>query len=407
MANSSILDSVATFERQAKAAGLPEEWITALKAASVDTLGKLSYAVSIPGNALTDELVRTFTTSIRPGSVPTIATNAALKRLVFEAQTFAVAALKAAVQSTDIDAPKKLAAPERQVRLDKLKTTYPGLDITGPLEPAHSLYDLCMTILESEEIRYIAPSKCLSRQQELAGQKPEKEVQLDAAKGSLVVKDVQPKQEIAVSSDLALYQALTRRALAFDLIGLATYTEVNKWHNHMFSLLAQSPAPGFQKVSQGQLLRADRHSFVRMGELANGGLKPNANGDRPLDAIYKRLPNDVSVTYFLLPVQSSDHSSTTKTANGSNHRSSQQKRSLPAPPHFDRNKNMKKGKGKGKSQRRDQMPAQLRGMWSRTKDDEEICFSYNLGKCSKKDCSRKHVCMVPNCQKAHPQHEHQ
>lgn len=40
---------MATFERQARNAGLADEWIVALKAASVDTLGKLSYAVAVPG----------------------------------------------------------------------------------------------------------------------------------------------------------------------------------------------------------------------------------------------------------------------------------------------------------------------------------------------------------------------
>ena len=228
MANSLILESVATFERQARNAGLPDEWVTALKGASIDTLGKLSYAVAIPGNSITDTALSDFATSVRPGVRPTIAASAALKRLIFESQTFAVAALKAAVNTTDGDTPKKLVAPERQVRVAKLKAYLPGLDISGPLEPAHSLYDLCMTILETEEIRYIPPSKCLSRQQELAGLKPEKEVQLDASKGSLVIKESQSKQEISLSSDLALFQALSRRALAFELVGLASYAIVNK-----------------------------------------------------------------------------------------------------------------------------------------------------------------------------------
>lgn len=110
------------------------------------------------------------------------------------------------MNATDAETPKKLAAPERVVRINKLKADYPRLDISGPLEPAHSLFDLCMTIMETEEIRYISPTKCLSRQQELSGAKPDKEVQLDPTHGSLVVKDVNPKQEISVSSDLALYQ---------------------------------------------------------------------------------------------------------------------------------------------------------------------------------------------------------
>ena len=274
MANSSILQSTATFERQAKNVE-PAEWIAALKASGIDTLGKLSYAVTIPGTPVTEAAMTTFTTSIRPGVAVTIAAGTALKRLVFESQTFAVQALKHAVQSTDTDTTKKLAAPERILRVNKLKADYPGIDISGAMEPSHYLYDLCMTIFESEEIRYIPPSKCLSRQQELAGEKPEKEVQLDATKGQLVVKDANLHKEISLTSDLALFQAFERRALAFDVAGLASYTVVHKWHNRLFGLLAQPPAPGFAKISQAQLLRADRQSFVRMGENANGSLKPD------------------------------------------------------------------------------------------------------------------------------------
>ena len=51
MANSSIFDSVATFEKQADTAGLPTEWIRALKNANIDTLGKLSYAVTAWGSS--------------------------------------------------------------------------------------------------------------------------------------------------------------------------------------------------------------------------------------------------------------------------------------------------------------------------------------------------------------------
>ena len=307
MANSSILQSTATFERQAKNVELPAEWIAALKASGIDTLGKLSYAVTIPGTPVTEVAMTTFTTSIRPGVAVTIAGGTALKRLVFESQTFAVQALKHAVQSTDTDTTKKLAAPERISRVNKLKADYPGIDISGAMEPSHYLYDLCMTIFESEEIRYIPPSKCLSRQQELAGEKPEKEVQLDATKGQLVVKDANLHKEISLTSDLALFQAFERRALAFDVAGLATYTVVHKWHNRLFGLLAQPPAPGFAKISQAQLLRADRQSFVRMGERANGSLKPDPAGVRPLDAIIEDLYNDVSVSYFLLPLPLSSH----------------------------------------------------------------------------------------------------
>ena len=55
---------------------------------------------------------------------------------------------------------------------------------------------------------YISPSKCMSRQQELAGSKPEKEIQLDASKTSLVVKEQPSSTDISIASDLALFQAV-------------------------------------------------------------------------------------------------------------------------------------------------------------------------------------------------------
>ena len=397
MANSSILDSVATFEKQAENAKLASEWVAALKGSGIDTLGKLSYAVTNPGVAVTDEALKAFTTAVRAGVDPTLADASALKRLIFEAQTFAVAALKASVQSSEIEAPKRLAPPERMARIQNLKTRYAGVEIAGPLEPAHSLYDLCMTIFETEEIRYISPSKCLSRQQELATLKPEKEVQLDAEKGSLVVKEVTNQKEISISSDLALFQALTRRALAFDLIGLATYTNVHRWHTRMFALMEQAPAPGFQRVSQAQLLRADRQAFVRMGEQVNGALKPKADGTKPLDAIFDALPTDVSVSYFLLPMPSQSKPV----------KEDPPKKGDPKKTHDPPNpKNPKKVKKGNKT--RDPMPKALQGMASRTKCGQPICYSYNLGKCHLgSKCSRQHVCCVPGCEGSHPHLEHQ
>ena len=78
----------------------------------------------------------------------------------------------------------------------------------SPLEPAHSLYDLCASMVEKNEVAYIGPTKCLSRQQELMGSKSEKELQLDVSKTSLVLKEQANNAEIHITSDLSLYQAL-------------------------------------------------------------------------------------------------------------------------------------------------------------------------------------------------------
>ena len=64
MANSSILDSVATFEKQALNASLEQGWLDALKAAHIDRLGKLSYAITNPGTPVSDDALRAFTIGV-------------------------------------------------------------------------------------------------------------------------------------------------------------------------------------------------------------------------------------------------------------------------------------------------------------------------------------------------------
>ena len=81
MATSSILDSEATFIQQAEDAGLTQPWLTALKANSLATFAKLSFAVTSPGITATDEQVTRFLGTLRENSPATIAELSAFKRL--------------------------------------------------------------------------------------------------------------------------------------------------------------------------------------------------------------------------------------------------------------------------------------------------------------------------------------
>ena len=145
------------------------------------------------------------------------------------------------------------------------------------------------------------------------------------------------------------------------------------WNNRLFELYAQQPAPGFAKVSQAQLLRADRHAFVRMAETFTGTLKPSGNV-RPLDDIFEKLHTDVSVTYFLLPMPSSASSSHDKHGDQSKPSSSTTSEPKKRPAdHTDAkasqggNQKFKKGKGKGSFKNNgDPVPSALKGMHSRT-----------------------------------------
>ena len=252
MATSSILDSEATFVQQAEDAGLTQLWVDALKAGSLATFAKQAFAVTSPGTVAMDEQVNRFLNALRPGAPATIAKLSAFKRILFESQTLMMHSFKATAKGDD-SAPKRMAQPEWDARLERQREQLRELEIKGPLEPAHGLYDLCAAMIERDEVSYINPNRCLSRQQELMGSKPEKEIQLDATRTSLVVKEQQSHSEINISTDLTLYQALQRRTLAMDLTGLASYQVMRKWIDRLLSLYAQAPAPGFQKVTQAQL----------------------------------------------------------------------------------------------------------------------------------------------------------
>ena len=207
MAASSILDSEATFVQQAEDAGLSQPWIEALRNNQLATFAKLSFAVTSPGVVATDEQVTRFLNTMRDGTAATIAELAAFKRLLFESQTLMMHNFKSVAKGDDA-APKRMAPPEREARLERQRQQLRGLDITGPLEPAHSLYDICNSMIEKNEVAYINPNRCLSRQQELMGSKPEKEIQLDATKTSLVVKEQQAHAEISISSDFGFVPSL-------------------------------------------------------------------------------------------------------------------------------------------------------------------------------------------------------
>ena len=394
----------------AEDAGLSQPWIEALRNNYLATFAKLSFAVTSPGVVATDEQVTRFLNTLRDGTAATIAELAAFKRLLFESQTLMMHNFKSVAKGDDA-APKRMAPPEREARLERQRQQLCGLDITGPLEPAHSLYDICTSMIEKNEVSYINPNRCLSRQQELMGSKPEKEIQLDATKTSLVVKEQQAHAEISISSDLALYQALQRRTLAMDLTGLASYEVMRKWIDRMFALYSQAFAPGFQRVTQAQLLRADRQAFVRLSEQFKGSLKTFAGAGKPLDPFIERMDSDMTVTYFMLPIPVSHGAST---SSGDKVDKDKKRPDAPAgnkgqPGANKFQKGSSKGAQKGsKGKRRDPVPQSLKGMHSRTPQGDPICFGYNLGSCKQgASCPRKHVCAVPGCYKSHPQTEHQ
>ena len=399
MASNTLLESVAAFETQARRAGLNEQWVEAFGRNNLNRLGRLAYAVTTPGVAPSTEQVTDLMNQLRFGVGPTLSEIAAVKRVIFEAQTLTIASLRSTVHSPDDASTKRVAPAERSARLEAQRSRLQALDLSGPMEPSHWLYDQFSAMLETGELKYIAPGKCMTRQQELAGERPDKQIKLDETRSSLVVKDKQQEQEAEIGSDLSLLQAMTRRALAMDLVGIATFNTVMKFVNRMFTLMTQAPAPGFAKPGHAQLLRADRQAFMRLAETVQPPFHVNAAGVLPLDLAFDQLHNDVTVTYHMLPVPLTRQSDNDRRADPNNTKT---KKPVTKPGGNPSPKGKAGGKGK-----RQPMPQQLHGMHHKTPAGKAICFNFNLGKCKDKKCPREHVCCVPGCYKSHPQTEHE
>ena len=77
-------------------------------------------------------------------------------------------------------------------------------------------------MLQKETIIYLAPSKFPTRRAELSHECINKEIVLDVS-ASLKVQDRRKELSCDTSTELWLYQALTHRALAMDLVGSSTY----------------------------------------------------------------------------------------------------------------------------------------------------------------------------------------
>ena len=390
MAAVSVLSSTAAFTRRCETAGLSQPWVDALKAAAVNTLGKLSYAVSLPGTPPSADDLDAFTTKLRPGVDISIGDNSALKQLIFEAQTFTVAELRATVQEGE--GPKKLPSSERTLRLEQQKVRLTGLCLEGPLAVAHCLYDRLATMREQEELKYISPAECITRDAELCNTKPPKALQLDANKAGLIVKDEEAIAAMSIDTDLQLYQAMIRRALAFDLVGLATFSVVQRWVDRLFMVLSLDPPPEFQKVTRAQVLRADRQAFIVLSRACNGALKAKPDGSLPLDAQFSLLEHSSEVMYFVQPAP-------IRGKGGGKGPGKTKKR----------HQGQEEGASADKKAKvtRDPIPEALKGMHARTPQNKPICFSYNLGKCKAgAKCKFLHVCCKPGCYKPHPVSEH-
>ena len=260
-----LVDSRAVFLERAGRVGLPQDAIDRLVAQNVDTMAKLAFAPCQPGETPTEA---SLTALIKVGSTdPPLGSIAAIRHLVFEAQTILVSQTKALIENKEHEV-KELAPAERRERVRAQARRLAGITMAGQSECSYASYDLCMKLLTDNCVSYLPPSKFVTREAELRSDKPRKE--LDVQSSTIVLKDRDPDQSCDTSTALSLHHALHRRSLALDLIGVTDYFKVQGFADFLMGHLHQEPMAGSRATTVQQILHADRAAWMRLAELTGG-----------------------------------------------------------------------------------------------------------------------------------------
>ncbi|CAE7214265.1 unnamed protein product [Symbiodinium sp. CCMP2592] len=361
-----LTESKAVFLERCETAGLPKPIRDILVGKNLSTLAGLAFAAGQPGETPSDAVL---TGLARSGTeeVP-IATLASLRRLVFEAQLLMTAQVKMLIEHRADDQKAELAPAERSERIQKQSERLAGVALRNESECSYGSYDLVMKMVQENCVSYLSPARFPSRQAELRLEKPRKE--LDVVNSKITLKDQAVDLQCQLHTPLCLHHALHRRALAMDLVGVASYSVSMEFHEYLMSHLTMEPPPGYHQVTLHQVLAADRAAWLRLAEKLPKGLRAGPDGKLPLDIELPKLQGDPKVAFHLLPLGPSASSSGKRSMDGDQGQNNDSKIQRTGG----------KGKGKGKTKTKafpKSMPVSLKDKWSRTKRGVPICWAFN------------------------------
>ena len=276
-----------------------------LEAHSLDSFSKLAFAVGTPQVAPSQAEVEAFVRRVIVDEEPAIALVSDVRKLIFEASTYVLAELKMQVSAPEVgEVSRKIPFVEKRARLQEQQARLGGLKIEGNMCPSHALIDPVYGMAVSGAIVYLPPSKCGSRDQEVAGDNKAKPI-IKFENSQLTVVPGDALEPIDVGSELKCLWALQRRGIAFDQAEILSWDVHESWVHKLFNTLSQEVPAGFGRVSLAQVLRADRELFVLMTQEISDPLRPAAGSPKPMDAALQRLITDPRLMVYLTPVQQS------------------------------------------------------------------------------------------------------
>ena len=388
----SLTDSSANFRARADALGVDSAVVRLLVDGGLDTMSKFAFSSAyVPGQQDETQFVEALKSVMHRD--PTIPELAVLRRLLHECYAITAAELKQTVERSEDAPPKRLAQPDRADRRERQQKRLKGINIQGFREPSDRLVDKCVAIYEDNRLAYVDLTTCTSKDAEVkasSSSKEDKHLTIDAS-GNVRMKGQQWKIEADISSDLLLQYALERRGLALEQANIFAYDLHDMWVSKLFEARYREPPVNYSRVTQQQMIHADKQLFVKLAELTRGGIQLQGSS-MPVDDVMVEAMNSTEVQHLLQPMPgSSQSSSSTYNPKG------------PGKGGFGLRRG---GGGKNKGGRGNtgnvHMPKLLAHGVPNTTKGNPICFDHNLGKCTRpvkfNRCDRGlHICCMKGC----------
>lgn len=198
--------------------------------------------------------------------------------------------------------------------------------------------------------------------------------------------------ECSVTGELRLRPAFQRRALAYDLAGVASFHSLEQWANMLFERMQADPPVGYKHVNADQVIRADKALRLKIAEETRAQVASTIDGVKVADAAIAKWSVHPQIQFHFLPLPAGQPSSS----------------SGPKPKTSPTKPQQGKGKGKlgGKTGHKIEVPPDCEIRWGDS--NKPICMKYNIGTCKPnvkpgKRCQYGyHVRWKKSCQKLLP-----
>ena len=385
-----LVDSQATFQVHCDKIDATGWLKNVMTRNSLRTFSDLGFAVGTPQSPASAGDFDAFCTQLNNGTDMTISEVSRVRRLHFEACTLIVAHTKQQVSlDSSVEGSRKLPAAEKQARLQQQQARLGGLNISGELQPSHALIDLAASMLESNTIIWIGPSKCSKREAEiqLAATKERSQI-LSVEQQTVKVTAAETTLKADSNTELELQWCLQRRGIAVDQCRLVEWDVHQRWVQYLSGLLSKAAPEGYTKVKIDQVIKADKELFMIMSE-------EHQHTEQRLTDVPSPMVTDPRVTMFVLPVPNHAVSKTTTASSG-------------APTTNTFGKSGAKGQGKvrkeGKQSQRAKSlcPTELKEFKQVDDQGRPICWAFNMKGCKESvqngRCKKgAHICM--KCQR--------